>query len=106
MRGTTRPSDYQRADDDAPARKPLRATLKHGDRFGPLRVEGVPFRNARGKLCINLRCVECGTPRVVYVYHLAQSTNPTCAACGRKKRWNCAPACGPRKPSGPEGSKP
>ena len=95
MRGTSRPSDYQHE----PARKPPASgsSIKHGSRFGSLRVEGVPFRDARRRLCVHVRCSLCRATRVIAVYHLVHAVSPQCTACSRP-RWNRAPsACVPRK---------
>lgn len=98
MKGTTRPSDY--VPDGEPVRKPASpATVKHGDVLGSLRVEGVPFRDSRRRLCVHVRCVECRTPRVVAVYHLIHAAAPKCKACGWS-RWNRALACGSQKAKG------
>ena len=96
MRGTSRPSDY--ISDGEPARKPPASgsSIKHGDRFGSLRVEGVPFRDQRRRLSVHVRCSRCRATRVVVVYHLVRALAPKCTSCGWS-RWNRAPACGPKK---------
>jgi len=104
VRGTTRPSDYSDHASER-ARTPsalATATVKHGDRFGSLKVEGVAFRDAiHRKLCVHARCTVCGTPRDIAVYHLVHVRTLRCRSCpSTGKRWNRAPACVPQKTSG------
>jgi len=90
MRGTSRPSDYI-SDRDAARVPPAPVSIKHGSRFGSLRVEGVPFRDSRRRTCVHVRCATCRATRVMAVYHLVHALSPQCTTCVRP-RWNRAPA--------------
>lgn len=97
MKGTARPSDALRA----PKRLISEAKTvppKHGQRFGDLAIEGVPFSDDKRRLRVHVRCVKCRAIRSILVYHLLASLHPRCHECvGR--RWNRAPVV-MRRPGG------